>query len=60
MTTAVSHVLNYFGVLEKDSPTVRMINMDTQKKFKIASEMTIDSLRQLSQEVVDDTAEVTL
>uniref|UniRef100_A0A3B3IF56 Protein disulfide-isomerase n=1 Tax=Oryzias latipes TaxID=8090 RepID=A0A3B3IF56_ORYLA len=43
MTTAVSHVLNYFGVLEKDSPTVRMINMDTQKKFKI--------------EVVDDTAE---
>uniref|UniRef100_A0A3B3HIL9 protein disulfide-isomerase n=1 Tax=Oryzias latipes TaxID=8090 RepID=A0A3B3HIL9_ORYLA len=50
MTTAVSHVLNYFGVLEKDSPTVRMINMDTQKKFKIASEMTIDSLRQLSQE----------
>lgn len=60
ITTSVSHVLNYFGVLETDIPAVRIINMETQKKFKIDSELTVDSLRQLSQDVVDDTAQVTL
>ncbi|XP_024115118.1 protein disulfide-isomerase A2 [Oryzias melastigma] len=57
ITTSVSHVLNYFGVLETDIPAVRIINMETQKKFKIDSELTVDSLRQLSQDVVDDTAQ---
>ncbi|KAF6736463.1 Protein disulfide-isomerase A2 [Oryzias melastigma] len=57
ITTSVSHVLNYFGVLETDIPAVRIINMETQKKFKIDSELTVDSLRQLSKDVVDDTAQ---
>ncbi|KAM9770331.1 protein disulfide-isomerase A2 [Menidia menidia] len=57
MTSALSHVLKYFGVSESDAPTVRIINMETQKKFKIDSEeVTVDSLRQLCQEVVDGTA----
>lgn len=60
VTTAVSHVLNYFGVSEKDAPTVRIINMDTGKKFNIAAgDLTADSLRQTCQEVVDGTAKVT-
>ncbi|KAM4584913.1 protein disulfide-isomerase A2 [Odontesthes bonariensis] len=57
VTSALSHVLNYFGVSESDTPTVRIINMDTQKKFSIDSgDLTVDSLRQLCQEVVDGTA----
>ncbi|XP_071360779.1 protein disulfide-isomerase A2 [Trachinotus anak] len=57
VTEAVSHVLNYFGVSEKDAPTVRIINMDTEKKFNIAAgDLTENSLRQTCQEVVDGTA----
>uniref|UniRef100_A0A7N6C428 Protein disulfide-isomerase n=1 Tax=Anabas testudineus TaxID=64144 RepID=A0A7N6C428_ANATE len=57
VTEALSHVLDYFGVSEKDDPTARIINMDTGKKFNIATqELTADSLRQLCQEVVDGTA----
>lgn len=57
VTAALSHVLNYFGVSEKDAPTARIINMETGKKFN-TQELTADSLRQLCQEVVDDTAKV--
>ncbi|XP_023273166.1 protein disulfide-isomerase-like [Seriola lalandi dorsalis] len=57
VTTAVSHVLTYFGVSENDTPTARIINMDTGKKFNIAAgDLTADSLRQMCQEVVDGTA----
>uniref|UniRef100_A0A4W6ETF4 Protein disulfide-isomerase n=1 Tax=Lates calcarifer TaxID=8187 RepID=A0A4W6ETF4_LATCA len=57
VTAALSHVLTYFGVTEKDAPTVRIINMETGKKFNIATgDLTPDSLRQLCQEVVDGTA----
>uniref|UniRef100_A0A8C5G3W5 Protein disulfide-isomerase n=1 Tax=Gouania willdenowi TaxID=441366 RepID=A0A8C5G3W5_GOUWI len=38
VTAALSHVLTYFGVSEEDAPTARVINMDTAKKFSIASE----------------------
>ncbi|KAJ4944458.1 hypothetical protein JOQ06_013002 [Pogonophryne albipinna] len=34
VTEAMTHVLNYFGVSEKDAPTARIINMETGKKFK--------------------------
>lgn len=60
VTAALSHVLNYFGLSEKDAPTARIINMETGKKFSIPTqELTIDSLRQLCQEVVDGTSKVT-
>uniref|UniRef100_A0A8C5DX50 protein disulfide-isomerase n=1 Tax=Gouania willdenowi TaxID=441366 RepID=A0A8C5DX50_GOUWI len=60
VTAALSHVLTYFGVSEEDAPTARVINMDTAKKFSIASEdLSPDSLRQLCQEVVGGTAKVT-
>jgi len=58
VTEAMSHVLKYFGVSEDDAPTVRIINMETGKKFNIATgDLSINSLRQLSQEVVDGSAE---
>ncbi|XP_013866887.1 protein disulfide-isomerase A2 [Austrofundulus limnaeus] len=57
VTGALSHVLKYFGVSESDSPTVRIISMETQKKFSIPSgDLTEDSIRQLCQGVLDDTA----
>ncbi|XP_044047549.1 protein disulfide-isomerase A2 [Siniperca chuatsi] len=57
VTEALSHVLRYFGVSENDAPTVRIINMETGKKFTIAArDLTENSLRQLCQEVVDGTA----
>ena len=60
VTSALSHVLTYFGVSESDAPTARIISMETQKKFNIASgDLTATSLRQLCQEVIDGTAKVT-
>ncbi|MEQ2209967.1 hypothetical protein XENOCAPTIV_006568 [Xenoophorus captivus] len=57
VTEDLSHVLNYFAVSESDVPTARIINMDSQKKFSIPSgDLTVDSLRQLCQEVVDGSA----
>ncbi|KAM9857117.1 protein disulfide-isomerase A2 [Aulostomus maculatus] len=57
VTADVSHVLTYFGVREDEVPTSRIINMETGKKFKIdTQDLTTDSLRHLSQEVVDGTA----
>ncbi|XP_028263849.1 protein disulfide-isomerase A2 [Parambassis ranga] len=57
VTAALAHVLKYFGVSENDAPTVRLINMETSNKFNIASgDLTVNSLRQLCQEVVDGTA----
>ncbi|XP_070841664.1 protein disulfide-isomerase A2 [Chaetodon trifascialis] len=57
VTEAISHVLNYFGVSASDAPTARIINMETGKKFTIASgDLTAHSLTELCQEVVDGTA----
>ncbi|XP_040042015.2 protein disulfide-isomerase A2 [Gasterosteus aculeatus] len=57
VSSALSNVLNYFGVSEKDAPTVRLINMETEKKFSIAADdLTLDSLRRLCQDVVAGTA----
>ncbi|MED6293262.1 hypothetical protein CHARACLAT_008899 [Characodon lateralis] len=57
VTEDLSHVLNYFGVSESDVPTARIINMESQKKFSIPSgDLTVDSLRQLCQGVVDGSA----
>ncbi|XP_040002662.1 protein disulfide-isomerase A2 [Xiphias gladius] len=57
VTKALSHVLTYFGVSASDAPTARIINMETGKKFNIASrDLTANSLRQLCQEVVDGNA----
>ncbi|XP_030595097.1 protein disulfide-isomerase A2 [Archocentrus centrarchus] len=57
VTESLSHVLNYFGVSEDDAPTVRIINMDTGKKYAIISEdLTASSLQQLCQEVMDGAA----
>lgn len=59
VTEALSHVLKYFGVSESDAPTVRIISMDTQKKFIVPSgDLTEDSVRQLCQDILDDTATV--
>lgn len=53
------HVLNYFGVSEDDAPTARLINMATGKKFSIDSDkLTMESLLQLCQEVIEGTAKV--
>lgn len=47
VTGSISHVLNYFGVSASDAPTVRIIDMDTGKKFTItAADLTADSLAQ--------------
>ncbi|XP_037620533.1 protein disulfide-isomerase A2 [Sebastes umbrosus] len=57
VTADISHVLNYFGVSAKDAPTVRLINMETGKKFAIAAgDLTLNSLRELCQEVLGGTA----
>nr|XP_020469991.1 protein disulfide-isomerase-like [Monopterus albus]XP_020469992.1 protein disulfide-isomerase-like [Monopterus albus] len=57
VTQALSFVLNFFGVSEDEAPTVRITNMETGKKFSIATkDLTTHSLRQLCQEVVDGTA----
>lgn len=59
VTAELSHVLKYFGVSESDAPTVRVISMETQKKFAIPSgDLTENSLRQLCQEILDNTAKV--
>uniref|UniRef100_A0A673A5V0 Protein disulfide-isomerase n=1 Tax=Sphaeramia orbicularis TaxID=375764 RepID=A0A673A5V0_9TELE len=53
----VTHVLNYFGVSADEVPTVRLINMGTEKKFGIpAGDLTVESLRQLCKDVVDGSA----
>lgn len=52
-------MLTYFGVSEGDSPTARLINMETGKKFSIKSDnLTTESLLQLCQEVLAGTAKV--
>ncbi|XP_020495383.2 protein disulfide-isomerase A2 [Labrus bergylta] len=57
VTEALSHVLKYFGVSEKDAPTSRIVNMETGKKFAIASgDLTAESLGELCQAVLDGTA----
>ncbi|XP_061586955.1 protein disulfide-isomerase A2 [Cololabis saira] len=57
VTDNISHVLKYFGVSESDVPTARVVSMDTQQKFSIASgDLTASSLRQLCKEVVDGSA----
>jgi len=57
VAATVSNVLNFFGTSAKDAPTVRLINMDTGKKF--AGDFTVAALRQLCQDVVDGVAKVT-
>lgn len=60
MSQQIDHVLNYFGVSKDDAPTVRIIDMETGKKYNIATEkFTKEALLQLCQEVVDGTAQVT-
>ncbi|XP_056265824.1 protein disulfide-isomerase A2 [Pseudoliparis swirei] len=54
VAATVSNVLNFFGTSAKDAPTVRLINMDTGKKF--AGDFTVAALRQLCQDVVDGVA----
>ncbi|CAK6971756.1 protein disulfide-isomerase A2 [Scomber scombrus] len=57
VTGEMDHVLRYFGVSKDEVPTLRIINMQTSKKFSIASEdISANSLRQLCQEVVGGTA----
>lgn len=52
--------MNYFGVSESDIPTARLINMENQKKFSINSDkLTLESILQMCEEVVDGTAKVT-
>lgn len=59
VSQAVPNVLNYFGVSEDEAPTARIIDMETGKKYNIATEKyTIESMSQLCQEVVDGTAQV--
>nr|XP_043884753.1 protein disulfide-isomerase A2 [Solea senegalensis] len=57
VTTAISHVLTYFGVSADDAPTVRVIEMETGKKYRMSTnDITAESLQQLCQEVLDGTA----
>ncbi|XP_053195661.1 protein disulfide-isomerase A2 [Scomber japonicus] len=57
VTGKMDHVLEYFGVSKDEVPTLRIINMQTTKKFRITSgDLSANSLRQLCQEVVDGTA----
>uniref|UniRef100_H3CIQ9 Protein disulfide-isomerase n=1 Tax=Tetraodon nigroviridis TaxID=99883 RepID=H3CIQ9_TETNG len=57
LNSSLVHVLNYFGVSEDDAPTARLINMATGKKFSIDSDkLTMESLLQLCQEVIEGTA----
>ncbi|KAK9540625.1 hypothetical protein VZT92_003066 [Zoarces viviparus] len=57
VAAALDNVLNYFGVSEKDAPTARLIDMETGKKFSIAAgDLSIDSLRQLCQDVAGGSA----
>lgn len=58
VTDVPSHVLNYFGVSQSDTPTARIIEMNTNKKFTLPSGVfTAASLRQLCQDVSDGTAQ---
>ncbi|CAJ1052603.1 protein disulfide-isomerase A2 [Xyrichtys novacula] len=57
VTEPLSHVLNYFGVSDKDVPTVRVVSMVSGKKFAIDSDaLTVKSLEELCQGVLDETA----
>jgi len=57
VTEDLAHVLTYFGVSRDEAPTVRIINMETGKKFSIAAgDLSKNSLQQLCQEVVDGSA----
>lgn len=59
VSQSLPNVLNYFGVSEDEAPTARIINMETGKKYKIATEKyTLESMSQLCQEIVDGTAQV--
>lgn len=59
MSQSLPNVLNYFGVSEDEAPTARVINMETGKKYKIATEKyTLESMSQLCQEILDGTAKV--
>lgn len=59
VSQSLPNVLNYFGVTEDDAPTARIINMETGKKFNIATKKyTLEAMSKLCQEVVDGTAEV--
>lgn len=52
--------MNYFGVSDSDIPTARLINMENQKKFSINSDqLTLESILQMCEEVLDGTAKVT-
>lgn len=52
--------MNYFGVSESDIPTARLINMENQKKFSINSDkLTLESILQMCEQVLDGTAKVT-
>lgn len=59
VSQSLPNVLNYFGVTEDDVPTARIINMESGKKYKIATEKyTLESMSKLCQELVDGTAQV--
>lgn len=59
VSQSLPNVLNYFGVTEDDVPTARIINMETGKKYKIATEKyTLESMSKLCHELVDGTAKV--
>ncbi|XP_064178753.1 protein disulfide-isomerase A2 isoform X1 [Anguilla rostrata] len=53
---AVSHVLKYFGLTEKDAPTLRLINTETVKKYAMdGGDITAEVLRSFCQGVLDGT-----
>lgn len=59
VTAGFGHVLTYFGVSADDAPTVRVINIKTGIKFNTNSDkLTLDSLRQLCQDVLEGNAKV--
>ncbi|XP_034087429.1 protein disulfide-isomerase A2 [Gymnodraco acuticeps] len=58
VTEAMTHVLDYFGVSEKDAPTARIINMETGKKFNIDSgDLNTNVMRQLCLDVLEGIAQ---
>ncbi|XP_068607238.1 protein disulfide-isomerase A2 [Brachionichthys hirsutus] len=57
VSDVIPEVLTYFGVSTSDAPTVRLISMETKKKYAISTDnLTSGSLAALCQEVVDGTA----
>ncbi|XP_066545798.1 protein disulfide-isomerase A2 [Amia ocellicauda] len=55
------HVLNYFGLKSEDAPTIRLVNIETTKKYTLEqADITAENLQNLCQGVLEGTVKPNL